>query len=220
MQWYDSLGKPIATNVPGLWVKPATNSYYVITQTVNGYYSTDTVHVGVRQPLPVSVVSGQLLVVSVGAVKFSWVCANEVNVLQYVVERSVDGRQFKEVGTVLASGSDKYSFVDYGVVGGVYYRLRIVDRDGAVSYSKVFSLPLTTNNLPLTISPNPAKDVVTISGKGIGEVQVIDSWGKVVLSTKANNGHTTLDIKRLSGGVYVVKAFRSEGVVTGKFLKQ
>ena len=62
--------------------------------------------------------------------------------------------------------------------------------------------------------------MVTVSGKGIGEVQLIDSCGKVVLTTKAANGHTTIDIKRLSGGVYVVKAFRSEGVVTGKFLKQ
>ncbi len=183
------------------------------------------------QPVPVLVVNGQLLVVREGkAVEFSWQSANEVNLSHFVVEQSSDGLQFQAAGTVNANGGYKYSFeIPTASIsqlppfrGWGFFRLKMVDKDGKVAYSKVYTISLTTNPLSLiTIIPNPAKDQITITGKNLQRYQIIDNLGRVLLSTKAADGTQTIDVSGLSKGVYLVKGYSAEGnVVTGKFLKE
>jgi uncharacterized protein (TIGR02145 family) len=71
------------------------------------------------------------------------------------------------------------------------------------------------------IYPNPVEDLLVISGQALNDirnplkVQIIDLSGRVVLSTSLSASNS-LDVSRLSPGVYFVKA----GNKTGKFIKK
>ncbi|PZR24023.1 MAG: hypothetical protein DI535_22765 [Citrobacter freundii] len=76
------------------------------------------------------------------SVKLEWNTLYEENISAFVVERSSDGTSnFVQIATVAATGSaigSSYSAEDRNPVKGVnYYRLKMVDRDGRVSYSQM-----------------------------------------------------------------------------------
>ncbi len=123
-----------------------SNAFYVIEQDVCGQYSRDTVFVNV-QPLPVSMLNFECLMLNERQVKVSWQTAIEINVSHFNVQRSLDGLLFNTVGKVYAKGASKYSFIDNKNLSGViYYRLEIVDKNGALSYSEVKEIQLRINN--------------------------------------------------------------------------
>lgn len=74
----------------------------------------------------------------------------------------------------------------------------------------------------LRISPNPAKDVLTISNQDttFNSIEVTDLNGRVVAATKPNAVETTqVNIADLSAGVYMVKIVSDKGTVTKKIIK-
>jgi hypothetical protein len=213
--WYDSAGAVIATNVPGLSVSPAASTYFVITQTVNGFYSTDTVWVTVLNPLPVSITNYQLRITDGDEVVNSWQTANEVNILNYNVQRSWDGKDFQTIGAVAAKGSGSYTFIDQAPLsageglGVRFYRLQVIDKDGSKSYSKVLSVSLTTDNSPLiTVYPNPTKGEVNVKLPSSGNWQIVitDITGRVITQQSCNGyeGSTKLSLAGAKG-LYLIK---------------
>ncbi|HUC82251.1 MAG TPA: T9SS type A sorting domain-containing protein [Flavisolibacter sp.] len=123
-----------------------------------------------------------------------WQVANEVNLDRYIVESSLNGREFTRLTEVAASGSTSYSAelpVDNQVKAvKLALRLRMVDRDGSAKYSDVVYITNTclpkSNNLLLY--PNPVKETeaLTISSRnknfsGRYVLQVVDVSGKIVL---------------------------------------
>ncbi|MEO1627572.1 MAG: hypothetical protein AAFV25_20645, partial [Bacteroidota bacterium] len=81
--------------------------------------------------------------------KLKWSTAQEQNAQSFVVERSMDGRQFKAIGTVDAAGTSdqgqNYSFTDLELgLEDAYYRLRQVDVDGTSNTSEFIKLKKTT----------------------------------------------------------------------------
>ncbi len=59
------------------------------------------------------------------------------------------------------------------------------------------------NNNSISIYPNPAKESVTIEGKG--EITITNSLGQIVKEIKDNNVYRTLNIKDFERGVYYIK---------------
>lgn len=80
--------------------------------------------------------------------RLEWSTGAEQDVRSYFVERSADGRLFVAIGQVPSTGSfSHYVFVDSSPLDAdmertFYYRLRIVDRDGAISYSQIEEVSL------------------------------------------------------------------------------
>jgi hypothetical protein len=79
----------------------------------------------------------------------TWWTSTENNNDYFVVERSEDGVNFKEIGTMGGQGNSKeivsYRFSDLYYTRGVvnYYRLKQVDYDGAFEYHDVISVDNT-----------------------------------------------------------------------------
>ena len=201
--WYDAANNVIDTVAPGLWVKPTTNTFYVIEQNVCGQYSRDTVNIMVA-PMPV-VLKYYSLSPSFGgvgeAVLNQWETSTEINTAYYNVQRSTDGVTFFTIGKVNAKGVGSYSFNDQSPLWGagvLYYRLEIVDNNGSKTYSEVKELSIV--NYPLSISPNPAKDYVTINGVNIQQIVISDMSGRVLINTKEKK----INISSLMNGVYMV----------------
>lgn len=120
------------------------------------FYVTHNASPSTILPVKFSTVSAN----SIGgnAVKVGWNIYQEINIDQYIVERSVNGIVFISVGAVTANGSSVYSLVDNNVPGSVvYYRIKSVDKGtGAVGYSSVVSVTLTGSAVPsVNVYPNP-----------------------------------------------------------------
>jgi hypothetical protein len=75
-------------------------------------------------------------------VDLKWTTEIETNLSHIMVEKSIDGKNFKEAALVFTYGNttarSEYAFADNVSKiksGPVYYRLRIVDVDGTTQYS-------------------------------------------------------------------------------------
>jgi putative lipoic acid-binding regulatory protein len=229
LQWQNqNTSTVINTQAPGFWVKPLTHTCYVLTQTVNGYTSSDTVCVTVN-PLPLTMVNYQLLMVNEKQVMNKWQTANETNVSHYQIQRSTNSGNFETIGTVAAKNfaSNEYSFVDELKVKDqlhktLYYRIVGVDKDGKKTYSIIKQItiqPQTQNKV--FIFPNPAKDYINIVGKDIKEIKLLNTLGQVIQQVSVKNEQAKLDVKDLSKGMYMLNIVTTKGgIINEKIIIQ
>jgi hypothetical protein len=119
-----------------------------------------------------------------------WITYDETNLAVFKVDRSLDGHQFKTVGTVAARNShskENYSWTDNSPLAGIsFYRLEAVDIDGVPDYSNVVRANLAvTNNSRFTIYPNPVAGTrVSVQlenlDKGKYRLSISDMTGKII----------------------------------------
>jgi hypothetical protein len=172
-------------------------------------------------------------------VSLDWQTASESNSSHFIVERSINGKDFKEVGRVAAAGNSNspksYQLLDVNAamnkVARLYYRLRLVDLDGTQEFSPVVVVILTpSESLSAEAYPNPFDEQVSIniSAQGVenAQVEVTDITGKTItkriigLSNGSYNGILNMPTQ-LSAGVYLMKVVAADGQVkTVKIIKK
>jgi hypothetical protein len=170
--------------------------------------------------LPVTIINLSATKVNQNAI-VNWTTASEVNFKHFEVERSANGRDFIAAGTVSAKGTTtaltSYSFTDEGIMSynnRHYYRLRMVNKDGSYSYSKVVMVNINELNAELvTVYPNPViGDVyvkISTPAAGMVNVRMIDLAGKALVNRteQIGMGTTVLHLgvaQKLPQGVYTV----------------
>lgn len=170
--------------------------------------------------LPVTLKSFDAKLVSNKAM-LNWVSAMEINFSHYTLEKSFDGRSYTDVTTVFSTGEQgtdfAYSFSESaaGAAGGlIYYRLKMVDIDGAFKYSQVRILKTSSLSSGITVStyPNPVASElrITIPSQWQDQKVVYDmfsSSGKMVkryVSNKASQTET-LNVNNINAGIYVIR---------------
>jgi len=206
--WYDAANNVIDTGAPGLWVKPTSNTFYVIEQNVCGQYSRDTVYVAVV-PLPVVIKNYELRIKNgiQNAMENVWETSTEINVSHFNVQRSADGITFYTIGKINAKGASKYSFIDNTNLSGVvYYKLEIVDKNGSKTYSEIKELSII--NYQLSITPNPTNGLINIQlpKKGNWQISATDIEGRMLWKQGCNGCEGTIrHILEGSKGLYLIK---------------
>jgi endonuclease I len=163
------------------------------------------------EALPVDLISFKGLLAG-NHVKLFWEVANERNLKQYIVERSVNGKDFVPAGTLVASGQSTYQFNDdVSKLTGrrLYYRLKQVDINGDMKYSQVFTVHIPLNNL-FSIVQNPASNRLRLQlyqPVQHAMLQIIDMAGRVQMQQSITQGAGVgyYDISKLSPGAYFVK---------------
>jgi pectin methylesterase-like acyl-CoA thioesterase len=162
-----------------------------------------------------------------GGVQLSWKTAQEISTSHFEIERSNDGRSFASVGSVNATSNlngSSYSHVDPFLLSGkTYYRLKMYDRDGSFTFSKIIAL--TANRQLVSIYPNPATQLITVShstARPGSFISIVDATGKIVLQSTVEPQalQTTLDVQRLSQGVYLLKLSNGAEVTSSQFIKK
>ena len=191
-----------------------TNNCYAIS--VGRYISS--------KQLPVSLVSFTAINQE-NKVHLSWNTASELNTNHFIIQRSADGTNYSNIGTVQAKGigAESYQFSDASIINGTnYYRLQSIDKNGAISYSKVVNVQFTNSLNRFTVYPNPAKNVLTIAGEHIIKVQVLDNMGRVVNTQSLHDATNPLiKVDRFTSGVYHLKIQTTDGnSSTLGFIKQ
>jgi hypothetical protein len=169
-------------------------------------------------------------------VELKWATASEVNNSHFIVERSLDGRNFEEISLVRGNTNSvaalTYTSIDENpeLSGLSYYRLRQVDIDGKFTYSHVEVInykPMNTeiNNL-VTISPNPVKsDKVVLNVQSTTHdlsVGIFDLYGKKLsgdLTIHAGNPVYVIPAEGLRQGIYFVRVYDNGTLIENdKFL--
>jgi hypothetical protein len=69
------------------------------------------------------------------------------------------------------------------------------------------------------VSPNPAKDIVTVqSSFKVKEIEIHNALGQVVLRKQGNQNIETIDISNLQSGAYIVRIKTQRGFANKKIL--
>lgn len=136
-----------------------------------------------------------------GIVILKWQTATEINSNYFDVERSDDGQFFFSIGKVNASGNTSqganYSFTDKKLTnnngGQIFYRLKLVDKDGTIKYSKQLSVKpvisgVTIKNIyPTIIRKGERAKVEVVSDKARTlEFVVLSESGQILQSFSTN----------------------------------
>ncbi|MEL1243335.1 T9SS type A sorting domain-containing protein [Flavobacterium sp. DGU11] len=73
----------------------------------------------------------------------------------------------------------------------------------------------------VTIYPNPAKDIVTISAdSNVKSIQLYDIQGRLLQSGTVNDINATIDLSSRTPGIYFVKVFTDKGMKVEKVVKK
>jgi hypothetical protein len=146
-----------------------------------------------------------------------WQMAMEENVARYVIERSDNGINYLSIGKIELTGNSSgpvnYSWKDVDLVSGnIYYRIKIVDRSGAIKYSPVAFINIKSK-AGITISPTlVSNNYINIQfnkvDKGIYFIDLLNNMGQKIFSAEMNANTETFSKQlkipaSLSSGVYV-----------------
>ena len=156
-----------------------------------------------------------------GAVSLQWKVADESDVAAYEVEYGYDGRNFHTLRTVSVTNAQTYNAIHNNpAAGNIYYRLKIISKDGTVVYSGIQALVVTDKNEDISIYPNPVQRIITISmnpsltGKQ-ATIQVLTIDGRIVTqkSIAALSRTETVDIGNVANGKYLIRMLTSDRLI-------
>jgi hypothetical protein len=161
------------------------------------------------------------------AALLAWSTTEETNADRFGIERSTDAKSWQHLGQQLAVNRGKetnaYSFVDASPMAGVnYYRLKMIDRDGTYSYSRVQSASFIVSGLQLVVYPNPVserfflKDASgrTLAADNVARLSVANAQGVIVINSTGPVSSDGLDVRQLPTGMYVVAISLTDGTLS------
>jgi hypothetical protein len=211
----------------------ANTTYYVrvygygafnATTPTSGAFTLTTSGTGVTVTVPIELQSftGEVQ----GSVNLlNWETASEINVKSHIVERSVDGQRWTQVGAVTAKGNSlksvKYALEDRNPLVKAYYRLRSVDFDGKENLSNSIALIRKGKNFGITnIYPSPTFSNVIVQFSATSEekvtVRIMDMTGRLVMqqvtAVVKDINELPITLTDFPSGVYSVTVSNSTGV--------
>ena len=207
-------------------VKRSTVAINGTTVATTGTSRIDNFAVWQNSVLPLSLTGFNAFLVN-GKASLTWTSINEVNVKGFSIEKSLNGTNFSEISFVNATNrpSNTYTISDDNVKPGInYYRLKMMDADGASRYSSVVVLSVR-NYIKTSVFPNPAVNNITVAHdraeKG-AVIRILTMEGRQVKMTQIQAGaqQTGITVNELISGNYML-IYESNGEkVTSKFSKQ
>jgi poly(3-hydroxybutyrate) depolymerase len=152
-------------------------------------------------------------------IKLYWNTASEMNLKNFIIERSTNGISFNELMMVLPlnnnGGGSSYSATDdHPYSGNSFYRLKMVDLDGSFVYSPILKFNINTTGLTITqLYPNPVYNTLYLqmhsSISQVLDLTVLDITGKRLQTNtvKLNKGmnNTSINFENKTSGIYIVQ---------------
>ncbi|MDZ4667121.1 MAG: right-handed parallel beta-helix repeat-containing protein [bacterium] len=165
-------------------------------------------------PLPVALTDFGGYLSEVDAILL-WQTTMEKNSASFVVERAYELGKFTAVGEIASAGNSNvlknYLFQDRNALNTIsvaYYRLKMIDKDGSFTYSKVIAIRKVTDESIVSVGPNPFKSNFMVHHiAGNINVEVMDINGKMVYNTNLeSDGVAKISFPQSIGsGIYFVK---------------
>jgi hypothetical protein len=186
-----------------------------------------------NNPLPVKLLSFDAVKESNEKILVKWEMSNYADrTAKFEIEKAGTDKIFKSIGILNGSATNRfYDFYDNDLKNGInYYRLKITDVNGAVSYSQTAVVISEKNEFLLNkVLPNPVKVNmvlhITAGGAGPIELQIVDIQGKIIRkwSQALVEGNNFISVQQIGipGGLYFVTGRKQgAGLQTLIFIKQ
>jgi hypothetical protein len=185
-------------------------------------------------PLPLTLLEFKGSIVNNDGV-LQWKTDNEMNTAAFIIERSIDGRIYRSIGSVTSAnspGKHYYDFTDPNItslgITDFYYRLKQTDIDGNYTYSNIVILSVTGGKNFVLFYPNPVKDkinmTINVSQKEKMQWQMTDNLGRRVNSgsydLSPGSVSISIDMANLSSGMYLIRLNSSSLQKVIKVIKQ
>lgn len=204
----------------------------------NGYYDSnpnnnfDDDDFFVSLPTPINLGPFSANVKDCSGVEINWTTYSETNVDKIEVQKSYDGKIYETIAAQKSKGNatmkSNYSVLDGAPLksGKVYYRLKTIDLDGSISYSRI--IPVTVNcdgKSDMTVYPNPTHGPASVQFSGFKagstlQVALLNAQGQVLKTiTMDPDERNSLDLTDYPGGVYFLKVLDDQNTLRTKIIK-
>ena len=142
--------------------------------------------------------------------------------------------QYRQVnGTFASADASTNSYVITGLIPETTYEIQVqadCGNDNVSAWSEMVTattLPDAVNNYlenSVVLYPNPAKEVInvqcTMNEWNGATIEVLDVYGKLLQTLKADSEITQINVSNLANGMYFVRMTTEQGVVTKRFVKK
>lgn len=168
-------------------------------------------------------------------VQVVWKAQNEQNYTNFTVQRSTDGgKTFMVIGGMAGTDAGTYSLLDKNpVIGMNLYRLKQVDMNNTITYSKIVPIQYSglSNALAknaINIYPNPAMSTINLSIEnalattGSYNIQITNSSGLIIKQVTSAQAQWQSNVSSLTPGTYMIQVLNGKDqslVGKAKFVK-
>ncbi|MFK7969521.1 MAG: hypothetical protein AB8F95_04095 [Bacteroidia bacterium] len=168
-------------------------------------------------------------------IKLDWATATETNNDYFVVQRSVDGELFENIGQVDGAGTtsqaNDYEFFDANYPSSeLFYRVMQVDLSGQTHFSSIASVKITGDDPAVSffLYPGLVSDEVDIKAELLGEIVgtyhllIVDQLGRTIFESDMDKETNRLEIpvRNLTEGIYYYTLRQGQDAIKhGRFLK-
>ena len=189
-------------------------------------------------PLPATGLS-TVAILNDNVATVKWSTLSEQNTSHFIVERSLNNKDFAQVGNHVQAAYNSESKREYQLPDDItavannnviYYRVKLVDIDGKVSYSNVVAIRLS-KSAQISAWPNPFQTTIVLSvtsDKATNfNIRLMDISGKLVRTVsqtvpKGQSQITLKDFDKLTQGIYLLEIMdeKSGTTTVQKLLKK
>lgn len=161
--------------------------------------------------------------------ELSWSTTNEINNDFFLVQKSNDGVEWTDVGTVKAmtvpQETNHYQFIDNSENQGTYYyQLVQYDLDGYFTVYPIASVACDKVVSDIALYPNPAENKIQVfiesKESELLKVRLINAIGEEIrmMSLATNNEHEII-LEDLPNGHYYLWVYNGDDILKEKFVK-
>lgn len=204
-----SAGEAMTTE---LAITPNGSQAIMIYQSTNIYAKS----LNIFGTLPIKLISINASLYEKTGATINWKTSEYANSAYYNIQRSYDGQSFTTIGTVNAKGSvvNDYIYYDYNAFTSsnaktVFYKLKMVDKDGSAVYSKIVSVSSNAKSISAIIYPVPAVNYIIIKTNGAQYINstatIYDNAGRLLKTIVISSAEQNTDVSKMPAGMYYIK---------------
>lgn len=144
-------------------------------------------------------------------VHLTWTTTMEQQALDFLVERSNNGHDWKAIGNLPAAGSStlarKYIFTDgEPIPGNNYYRITQRDANGRQSRTDVIKIQISQTSSSFKVLSNPVvSKQLLLETSHPTTIQLYSAVGVLLLTRDVQSGRNALPVDRFAAGIYYLK---------------
>ncbi len=164
-------------------------------------------------------------------VLLNWQIENEISMLKYDLEKSINGKDFVVLNTATVNGrtthAGKYAYTDNSICTAIsFYRIKATGTNGNITYSPTVKIKASNMLASLSIYPNPVTGSVfnlqlNDQPLGLCSLQLVNINGQVVYSKQLNltspNSSRAVQLNGLLlKGIYKLEIKTADDNITSK----
>jgi len=216
----DYMGNAFNTEIYGRYFINVSSDYQGNKNGINAFNKFSVVNMG-NIILPVTLANIKAYQKN-NTIEIDWTALNELNIDHYEVERSASAVSFTSIETVAAHNNNLaenyYNVLDKKPMqGNNFYRIKVVDKNGKVSYSAVVAINTGITKSSVAVQPNPVLNkIINLQLNNIAAgsytIAICNINGQQICNQKIMHagGNAMQQIilpSSVTHGVYIVRVF-------------